>query len=229
MPWLLPFFLDRKGEYVRCLHCGYPLLRVSPGATWHQNVKRGSLIVCGNHCDRICPLCAGECERVEDDSVSGRGTFIECDDCGWQGSLPDRDFVTAVEEHDRLVRRRQAIEKEDERIRSAILRSNSLRTLRNREVQNLRERGVLCPRCRRRPVTQARERVLVNDTGRRWLALVTRCPSCGPIGDPVWLEYATIGAAPDQTPASFTRAPEFVGQCKSCGTVIRTGGRCGCS
>ena len=227
--WSLDFYLNKRDDFVRCPSCRFPLVLVSMHGSASKGAGGSILVLCGNHCDRICPRCLGECEFVNEESCSPGAGRIECDDCEWEGSIPDRRFLAAVERHDLEVDRQNQIKEAEARSSAILLRRLALDAKREREVKAAEQRGVLCPKCRRREVQWMTELVTANTTGRQWMARVTRCSFCGRVGEPQWIEYSLTQMASGSAREWSIRAPEVDGWCRSCDQVVRTGGRCGCS
>lgn len=197
----MSFFADRRGREISCRYCGCPLVMtklIGPKGT----VLRG--VICGNYCDRICPLCGGECEFNEDNDdnkAAGRRGVIECDDCGWVANSPNRNFSSYV--------RRRHLQLEELAGEAAAA-----------ELAELVRLGRRCPTHTSLSLEIRRYKVAVIEGRFITTMRVRMCPICGEIGEPTdegdWKPIPTRFLPP-------------LDQCSSCGLPIRGDGLCGCS
>lgn len=195
------FFSDRQGHEISCRTCRCPLvLTYFIGRT--GRASQG--VICGNYCDRTCPLCGGECEFNEGsdgNKKAGRRRIIECDDCGWVGNTPNVKFSGLVK------RRRLYLEKI---ARDAV----------EKELAELVRQGRRCPN-HVHISSEVRRFTAIVDGGRFWTTMRVRvCPICGDIGEP------SDDGDWEPIPGKFLPPLD---QCSSCGLPIRGDGHCGCS
>lgn len=175
-------FVNHRGTELHCRLCRAPLLLCEVVST--TTLRRHTIAICGNFCDRICPICGGECEFINDgDEKLGphdRGT-IECDDCGWEGKTPNPAFAAQ---------------------------------LRKREHQEhltfLVESGVNCPVHREISLVSERRRVPSNLGTRLRLEEFKVCSKCGPVGEAITIAEFKVPSADWAHPSACQSCEQLI-------------------